>query len=101
MLDETLDELKDIKSEMRDVLSAWRQGDAPRMAALLSNEYRAFPALYRPLVTDRNQHWLPQVEELLKGHGNSLVVVGALHLVGEGGLLELLHKKGYKITQLP
>lgn len=101
MLDETLDELKDIKSEMRDVLSAWRQGDASRMAALLSNEYRAFPALYRPLVTDRNQHWLPQVEELLKGHGNSLVVVGALHLVGEGGLLELLRKKGYKITQLP
>ena len=29
MLDETLDELKDIKNEMRDVLSAWRQGDAP------------------------------------------------------------------------
>jgi uncharacterized protein len=101
MLDETLDELKDIKSEMRDVLSAWRQGDAPRMAALLSSEYRAFPSLYRPLVRDRNQHWLPQVEELLTGQGNSLVVVGALHLVGEGGLLELLRKKGYKVTQLP
>ena len=101
MLDETLDELKDIKSEMRDVLSAWRQGDAPRLAALLSSEYRAFPSLYRPLVSDRNQHWLPQVEQLLKGDGNSLVVVGALHLVGDGGLLELLRKKGYKLTQLP
>ena len=30
MLDETLDELKDLKSEMQDVLSAWRQGDAAR-----------------------------------------------------------------------
>jgi len=28
------------------------------------------------------------------------VVVGALHLVGQGGLLELLRKKGYTITQL-
>ncbi len=101
MLDETLDELKDLKSEMRDVLGAWRQGDAPRMAALLASEYHAFPALYGPLVTDRNQHWLPQVEELIKGPANSLVVVGALHLVGEGGLLELLRKKGYKVTQLP
>jgi uncharacterized protein YbaP (TraB family) len=101
MLDETLDELKDIKSEMRDVLSAWRQGDAPRLATLLASEYRAFPSLYGPLVTDRNQHWLPQVEALLNGHANALVVVGALHLVGEGGLLELLRKKGYKITQLP
>ena len=101
MLDETLDELKDIKHEMRDVLSAWRQGDAPRMAALLASEYHAFPSLYRPLVSDRNQHWLPQVEELLNGPGNALVVVGALHLVGEGGLLELLRKKGYQVTQLP
>lgn len=101
MLDETLDELKDIKNEMRDVLSAWRQGDAPRMAALLASEYHAFPSLYRPLVSDRNQHWLPQVEELLNGPGNALIVVGALHLVGEGGLLELLRKKGYKVTQLP
>jgi uncharacterized protein len=101
MLDETLDELKDIKSEMREVLNAWRQGDAPRLAALLSSEYRAFPSLYRPLVSDRNQHWLPQVEQLLKDDGNALVVVGALHLVGDGGLLELLRKKGYKVTQLP
>jgi len=26
--------------------------------------------------------------------------VGALHLVGQGGLLELLRRKGYTITQL-
>jgi uncharacterized protein YbaP (TraB family) len=26
--------------------------------------------------------------------------VGALHLVGPGGLLELLRRKGYAITQL-
>jgi uncharacterized protein YbaP (TraB family) len=71
------------------------------MAALLASEYHAFPSLYRPLVSDRNQHWLPQVEELLNGPGNALIVVGALHLVGEGGLLELLRKKGYKVTQLP
>jgi uncharacterized protein YbaP (TraB family) len=100
MLDQTVDDLKDIKSEMRDVTSAWRHGDAARLAALLSSEYNAFPTLYKPLVTDRNRRWLPQVEELLKGNDNSLVVVGALHLVGQGGLLELLRKKGYTITQL-
>jgi uncharacterized protein YbaP (TraB family) len=100
MLDQTVDDLKDIKSEMRDVTTAWRHGDAVRLAALLSTEYNAFPSLYKPLVTDRNQRWLPQLEALLKGSDNSLVVVGALHLVGPGGLLELLRKKGYTITQL-
>ena len=100
MLDQTVDELKDIKSEMREVTVAWRHGDAGRLAALLASEYNAFPSLYKPLVSDRNKRWLPQVEELLKANDNSLVVVGALHLVGQGGLLELLRKKGYAITQL-
>jgi uncharacterized protein len=100
MLDQTVDDLKDMKSEMREVMGAWRRGDAPRLAALLASEYDAFPSLYKPLVTDRNQRWLPQVEQLLKGNDNALVVVGALHLVGKEGLLELLRRKGYTITQL-
>ena len=100
MLDQTVDDLKDLKSDMRDVTSAWRRGDAARLAALLSSEYNSFPSLYKPLVTDRNRRWLPQLEELLRANDNSLVVVGALHLVGQEGLLDLLRKKGYQIRQL-
>jgi uncharacterized protein len=100
LIDQTLDELKESPEEMREVLTAWRQGDAAKLAALLSREYRSFPALYRPLVTARNQSWLPQIEQLLKGNGNTLVVVGTLHLVGDGGLLELLRKDGYTAQQL-
>ena len=100
MLDLTVDELKDVKSETHEVTDAWRHGDAARLAALLSTEYNTLPSLYKPLVTDRNQRWLPQLEQLLKANDNALVVVGALHLVGPGGLIELLRKKGYRITQL-
>jgi uncharacterized protein YbaP (TraB family) len=100
LLDQTLTELKESPGEMQAVLGAWRRGDAARLAALLAREYRAFPALYRPLVTDRNQRWLPQIEQLLHGEGNCLVIVGALHLVGEGGLLELLRKDGFTPVQL-
>jgi uncharacterized protein YbaP (TraB family) len=100
MLDETLGELKDVKSEMTQIVGAWRAGDAPQLAALLSEEYKSFPALYRPLVSERNLRWLPQIEQLLGGKDNSLVVVGSLHLVGDGGLLELLRKRGYAVKQL-
>ena len=100
MLDQTLDDLKNLKSEMRDVVGAWRRGDAKHLAALLSEEYTAFPSLYKPLVTDRNLRWLPQIEALLKEDQNSMVVVGALHLVGEGGLLERLRRQGYTVRQL-
>jgi uncharacterized protein YbaP (TraB family) len=100
LLDQSLDDLKTIDTDLQDVLSAWRRGDAARLASLLSSEYDAFPALYQPLVTDRNQRWLPQIEQLLKGNENVMVVVGSLHLVGKGGLLELLRKDGYPGSQL-
>jgi uncharacterized protein len=100
LLDQTLDELQQGPEELREVLAAWRRGDAPKLAALLSREYRSFPALYRPLVTARNQRWAPQIEHLAMGQQNCLVVVGALHLVGDGGLLELLRKDGFTPVQL-
>jgi uncharacterized protein len=100
MLDQTLDELKESPAEIKEVLTAWRSGDAAKLAALLSREYSSFPALYRSLVTVRNANWVPRIEEMLHGEGNCLVVVGSLHLVGDGGLLELLRKDGYTATQL-
>jgi uncharacterized protein len=100
MLEQSMEDLKDLQGDMNDILVAWRHGDATRLAALLSSEYAAFPALYRPLVTVRNERWLPQIEGFLKGSDNVMVVVGSLHLVGKGGLLELLRKDGYTATQL-
>jgi uncharacterized protein YbaP (TraB family) len=100
LLDQTLDDLKEPQQEMQEILTAWRHGDAAQLAALLSREYRAFPALYRPLVTVRNQRWVPKIEQLLNGNENCLVVVGALHLVGDGGLLELLRRDGFTASQL-
>lgn len=100
MLDQTLKELDDPPNELQEIVSAWRSGDAPQLAKLLAEEYREFPGLYLPVVTERNRLWLPQIEQLLAANSNSLIVVGALHLVGDGGLLELLRRDGYKPEQL-
>jgi uncharacterized protein len=100
LLEQTLSDLDEAPAEMRSVVAAWRRGDAARLAALLSREYRSFPALYRELVTARNQRWLPQIEQLLKRNENCLVVVGTLHLVGDGGLLELLRRDGFTAAQM-
>jgi len=95
-LDLTVTELKDADRETREILSAWRSGNAAKLAALVSEDYQRFPSLYRALVTDRNRRWLPQLERLLKTDQDCLVIVGALHLVGEGGLLQLARARGYE-----
>jgi hypothetical protein len=52
------------------------------------------------LVSDRNKRWIPQIEKLLHGNQDYFVVVGALHLVGDGGLLELMRKDGFPATSV-
>jgi uncharacterized protein YbaP (TraB family) len=100
-LDMTLEEMDEMEGETDSMLRAWRTGNAQKLDALLSDEYKVAPALYRMLVADRNQRWMPQLERLLKSDKDYLVVVGALHLVGSGGLLELARARGYSPKQMP
>ena len=87
-------------SEVDKLVAAWRQGDATQMAKLLQEGFDEYPDLYRPLTVDRNRKWIPQIEQLLDGRDDYLVVVGALHLVGTDSVIDLLERKGYKVEQL-
>jgi uncharacterized protein YbaP (TraB family) len=51
------------------------------------------------LTTDRNRRWLPKIVALLGDDQDYLVIVGALHLVGSDGLVELLRRQGYHVVQ--
>ena len=87
-------------SEVDKLVAAWRQGDATQMAKLLQEGFDEYPDLYRPLTVDRNRKWIPQIEQLLEGRDDYLVVVGALHLVGTDSVIDLLERKGHKVKQL-
>ena len=41
---------------------------------------------------------LPDCADPMLAKGNAFMAVGALHLLGDQGLVELLKKKGYKAT---
>lgn len=93
-LELTVAELRDIGEQVDELLAAWRSGDIERLSSLLGEEYRKFPRLYEALVSARNARWMPRVEGLLRENRDYLVVVGALHLVGRDGLLELARRRG-------
>ena len=99
-LDMTLEEMHEMEGDTEELLAAWRAGKAQKLADLLGEEYRVAPALYRTLVMDRNRRWMPELEKLLRADKNYLVVVGALHLVGDGGLLQLAKSRGFSAKQL-
>lgn len=101
LLIQTLDDLPDIKNLMQKLANAWRTGNR---AALIEHGLldmdKDFPEMYQDMIKQRNDNWMPIVENLIKHPEKKMVLVGALHLVGEDGLLQRLEKKGYTIKQL-
>ncbi len=51
----------------------------------------------KKMVTDRNENWIKQLQSILPNK-SVMVCVGAGHLPGEKGLLNLLRQAGYTIT---
>ena len=60
------------------------------------------PQSYKLLDVDRNNAWLPQIEKRLTGStsNDTLVVVGALHLLGSDGVVEKLRARGYRVERI-
>ena len=102
-LDESLNETIDAKAEIEKLHAAWRRGDQDAlwngMAAEMRREY---PQLYRRVNVARNDAWVPKLQRMLDGEtrDDTLVVVGALHLLGDDGVVEKLRAKGYKVERV-
>jgi len=95
---QTLEDASKIAPLMDTLKAAWRNGDAQAMHRLMVEDMqRDYPDIYEQLLVERNHQWLPLLEQELDDEGQELVLVGAAHLVGEDGLLQLLAAKGYQI----
>ena len=90
-----------MQEDLGRLVTAWRSGDMRGLEKEFVKERAQAPALYDELLGKRNRKWLPQIEALLDGDQDYLVVVGTLHFVGRDGLLELLTRAGHKPLPLP
>jgi uncharacterized protein YbaP (TraB family) len=97
----TLDELEQIGQLLDEMVHMWRSGDIEALERTFVRPMATdYPDIYRTLLVERNNTWLPQLERHLRENRTALVLVGAAHLVGEDGLLAQLQQKGYQISQL-
>jgi hypothetical protein len=101
MLEQTLAELDEAATALDAMVAAWRAGELESLSAELLDDFDEFPGLYDSLVTKRNNAWVPELEAMLADGRRHLVVVGALHLVGPGSVIELLEQRGHDVRRLP
>lgn len=100
MLLQTLEDSADMAESIDDMIRAWRHGDIEFLETQLLDSLAEHEELNDALVTNRNLRWASQIDELLDDRDDYLIIVGALHLVGEDGVPNLLAQRGVKIRQL-
>ena len=100
LLMQTLSDSEDIESVMDDLIDAWRYGDIAYLEESMLAEMQEFPELYEALVVKRNQNWIEQIEAMLDDDQDYLIIVGALHLIGEDGVPTSLQARGHKLVQM-
>ncbi len=97
----TVRDLQQIDDIMADMKTAWRNGDREKLAETgLAPMQKEFPALYQSMLVKRNQAWLSHIEDMLKTPAVEFVLVGALHMVGRDGVLNMLAARGYTVKNL-
>ena len=102
-LQEFVDEPQKMPGMLNDLHQAWREGDIARLDEMTRAQMQAkTPETYRLLNVVRNDAWVPQIRQLLDDSegDDAMVVVGAMHLLGEDGLVEKLRAGGYQVERV-
>lgn len=100
MLMQTLEDSASMATSIDELIRAWRYGDTGFLESGLLDSLAENEELSDALVTSRNRRWVSKIDDLLDEREDYLIIVGALHLVGDEGVPSLLAEKGVKIHQL-
>lgn len=97
-LEDSLRVLEEEPAAFGKLIDAWVRGDLAALEAEgLAPLRTAAPGLYDRLIVRRNARWADALAERLAGSGESVVVVGAGHLVGSDGLPAMLRARGIAV----
>ncbi|MBK7289455.1 MAG: TraB/GumN family protein [Chitinophagaceae bacterium] len=90
---------KDSKDDMQmeEMFKAYNNQDLKKLEELMVETDAGMAGFTDILLYHRNQNWVKKLKTLLP-EKSILVAVGAGHLPGEKGVINLLRKEGYKVT---
>lgn len=100
MLIDTLKQLEDIKEITMEMINAWASGEENKMVEALIIPMQKQEQVYKKLLVQRNESWIPVIESLVKKPQTTLIVAGAAHFVGDDGVVKMLTDKGYAVKKV-
>ncbi len=83
-------------SEYNKMLELYLSNDLEGLTALMEDSEMTSEAFNNNFLVQRNKNWIPEIEKLVKAQ-KTFIAVGAAHLKGENGVVELLKNAGYTV----
>lgn len=97
----SINEVSEVADVFETIVDAWRDGDTVKLGELMVTELKEeLPRLYKELLADRNEAWMPRINTFLKTPEVEFVLVGVGHLVGPDGIVSALRKQGYQVEKV-
>jgi uncharacterized protein YbaP (TraB family) len=97
-LRQTFIDVADGPDKLRELISAWKNGDVATIARLADDDLRQqSPELYQRLIVDRNKAWAKTIAQRMQQPGVSFIAVGAGHLAGPDSLQVQLQARGITV----
>ncbi len=94
-----IDSFSVYKNEFEQMVNLYKRQDLYSMQNMLLKSEFGSDKYDDLLLNDRNKNWVKQLKEIMKKE-SVFVAVGAGHLTGEQGLINLLKKAGYTVEPL-
>ncbi len=88
---------KDAEKVMKDMMSAYKAQDLDKLAKMINESEEGVMQYEDLLLNNRNRNWVEKLKKIMP-EKTVIVAVGAGHLPGEKGLINLLKKAGYTVT---
>jgi uncharacterized protein YbaP (TraB family) len=99
----TLRDLHVFEQELQSMITAWKRGDPEALESIMKKSTAGdidMSTVYEKLINERNRNMVGKIEGYLEEDETYFVIVGAGHLVGEKGIIEILRDKGYTVKQM-
>lgn len=99
----TLMEIHNIEKYLEQIVEKWKKGDSKGLYEFILEPYEndtRLKLILDKLFFERNLNMASKIKNYLNTEDKYFIVVGAGHLVGDRGIINLLRNANYKIKQL-
>lgn len=99
MIMDGIEDLEDSRAEMQTLMKLYSKQKVDKFIPLMNKQSPEFMEYEDIFLYDRNKAWIPKIKSEIIDK-QLFIAVGAAHLFGDGGVLDLLKKEGFTVTPI-